>query len=105
MVGNQFWRAEFKPRNTVPWIICTICYALSALLLLVIRVVLKKRNDEKDARLRARGIDPDEVQNRRGHDETVLVDGEDTENAHVEKVNVAFLDLTDMQNDEFRYRL
>lgn len=88
----------------VPWSICTVCYILSAALLLVIRFLLKKRNDEKDARLRARGIDPDDV-NGRGHDETVLVDGEDKEKAHVEKVNVAFLDLTDLQNDEFKYRL
>ncbi len=107
LLGNLYWKAEFKPRNIVPWSINTVCYSTCAVLLLVIRVLLKRRNAVKDAKLRERGIDPATIDANRGHDEVVRTEPQDEEKAgaSTEKVNVAFLDLTDLQNDEFKYIL
>ena len=32
--GPQYWKAEYQPRNRVPWIILAVCWGVSALLLL-----------------------------------------------------------------------
>ena len=92
--GPQYWKAQYQPRNRVPWIILAVCWAVSALLLLATRAYLARENERR---------------NRAGPDakyENVYVaemgpDGK-TVKRHVDR---AFLDLTDMQNQDFRYAL
>ncbi|KAJ2979645.1 hypothetical protein NUW54_g11113 [Trametes sanguinea] len=38
--GPQYWEKKYQPRNHIPWLILSICWAVSALLLLATRVYL-----------------------------------------------------------------
>ena len=92
--GPQYWKAQYQPRNRVPWIILAVCWAVSALLLLATRAYLARENARRE---------------RAGPDATyedayvteVGPDGKTVER----RVDRAFLDLTDVQNREFRYVL
>jgi len=97
-VGNSagpfMWQEKYRPRNHIPWIIIGICYAICMVLLLVIRYMLAAENKRRD------GEPPDitytdmyiERKDKNGQWEKVKVDKE-------------FLDLTDIQNRDFRYVL
>ncbi|KAJ7055776.1 MFS general substrate transporter [Mycena amicta] len=97
-VGNAaaplMWKDKYKPRNRVPWTIILICYIVCMLIALVIRRVLRAENKRRDAELPSTEYDNVYIE-RVGADGTV------------EKVHVAkeFLDLTDIQNRDFRYVL
>ena len=115
--GPQYWQKKYQPRNHVPWLILSICWAVSAVILLATRFYLARENARRA---------------RETHDSTydevyiaeTQVDGTVVEKK-VDKVRLAvvlvwagwglglitifhvqaFLDLTDMQNREFRYVL
>ncbi|KAF8962206.1 MFS general substrate transporter [Flammula alnicola] len=92
--GPFMWQAKYKPRNHIPWIIIGICYVCCMVLLLAIRYVLSSENKRRDNE----PIDDtyDDV-----YIERIGKDGE-TEKVRVDK---EFLDLTDIQNRDFRYVL
>ncbi|RPD66615.1 MFS general substrate transporter [Lentinus tigrinus ALCF2SS1-7] len=92
--GPQYWEKKYQPRNHVPWLILSICWAVSAIILLVTRFYLAWENARRD---------------RETHDATyddVYITEKQEDGTVVEKkVDRAFLDLTDMQNRDFRYVL
>jgi len=93
-VGPFMWKAQYKPRNRVPWIIIICCYVSCLALLLIIRYVLSSENKRRDAEVPSDEYDHVYV-------ERLSPDGV------MEKVKVdkEFLDLTDIQNRSFRYVL
>ncbi|KAK0463735.1 major facilitator superfamily domain-containing protein [Desarmillaria tabescens] len=92
--GPFVWKKEYQPRNHVPWSLLAACNLASGILLLILRFMLATENKRRDM-------------NR--HDDTyddvyvthVNADGTTEER----KVDKAFLDLTDIQNKDFRYLL
>ncbi|CUA76058.1 hypothetical protein RSOLAG22IIIB_02065 [Rhizoctonia solani] len=83
-----------KPPNRVPWIVITISYFLCPVILLIIRLRLSRENNKRDA-------EPKIEQDADAYIEEILEDGTKIER----KVDKAFLDLTDIQNRDFRYVL
>ncbi|KZS99641.1 MFS general substrate transporter [Laetiporus sulphureus 93-53] len=90
-VGPLYWQDQYKPRYRVPWSILSACWFVSMLLLLTIRWVLAREN----ARREREEHDP-------AYDEVYITDEKTGKEVKVDK---AFLDLTDMQNRDFRYPL
>ncbi|KAM0748114.1 MFS general substrate transporter [Meredithblackwellia eburnea MCA 4105] len=99
IIGPQVWQAKYAPRNFVPWAVVIVSYSLCPVILLLIRFILNRENKRREAlafAAKADGIDQEE--------EVVDVkhaDGTTT----VEKVDKAFLDLTDKENLDYRYCL
>ncbi|KAH9886673.1 MFS general substrate transporter [Cubamyces lactineus] len=97
-IGNAsapfMWQAKYKPRNHVPWLIIGICYVVCPVLLLYIRWLLARENRKRDA-------EPADDKYDDVYIEVVLPDGTRTER----RVDKEFLDLTDVQNRDFRYVL
>lgn len=91
--GPFMWQAQYKPRNHVPWIIIGICYAVCMVLMLTIRWYLSRENKRRDAEPADHSYDNIYMER--------TVDGV-TEKVKVDK---EFLDLTDIQNRDFRYVL
>ncbi|KAF8500318.1 MFS general substrate transporter [Russula emetica] len=92
--GPFMWKAEYKPRYHVPWIIIGACFVSCMVLLFSIRVLLARENKRRDAEPRDDSYDD------------VYVTRIDEKGNHVEvKVSKEFLDLTDRQNRDFRYVL
>ncbi|KZT03213.1 MFS general substrate transporter [Laetiporus sulphureus 93-53] len=92
--GPFIWQAKYTPRNHVPWTIIGICYVCCMALLLIIRFVLARENKRRDA-------EPPDTTYDDVYIEVVLPDGKRVER----KVEKEFLDLTDIQNHDFRYVL
>jgi len=92
--GPFMWQAKYKPRNHVPWIIIGICYVCCMGLLLAIRHVLSSENKRRD----------NEPIDDTFDDVYIERMGKDGEMEKV-KVDKEFLDLTDIQNRDFRYVL
>ncbi|KAJ7457775.1 major facilitator superfamily domain-containing protein [Mycena latifolia] len=94
-VGPFMWQAKYKPRNHVPWIIIGLCFVSCMAILLIIRFVLAAENKRRDAE----PVSDDMYKNV--YVERLNADGV------MEKVKVdkEFLDLTDVQNRDFRYVL
>jgi len=92
--GPFMWKAKYKPRNHVPWIIIGVCDVACVSLLFAIRVLLSRENKRRDA-------EPlDDTY------ENVFLTKIDQDGKRVEmKVSKEFLDLTDKQNRDFRYVL
>ncbi|EIM88617.1 MFS general substrate transporter [Stereum hirsutum FP-91666 SS1] len=97
-IGNAaapfMWQAKYKPRYHIPWIIIGICYICCIALLFAIRTLLKRRNDLREA----------EAADDTYEDVYVIKTLDNGEKVEV-KVAKEFLDLTDMQNRDFRYVL
>ncbi|PIL25692.1 MFS general substrate transporter [Ganoderma sinense ZZ0214-1] len=97
-VGNAtapfMWQAKYTPRNHVPWTIIGIVYVICPLILLYIRFLLARENKRRDA-------EPVDEKYDDVYIEVVLPDGTRTER----RVDKEFLDLTDIQNRDFRYVL
>lgn len=96
-IGNAasplMWKAQYKPRNHVPWAVIGTCYVVCPLLLLLIRAVLVRENRIRDA---------EHVDDRQQYViERITEDGKRVEVT----VDKEFLDLTDRQNRDFRYVL
>jgi MFS family permease len=92
--GPFMWRAKYKPRNHVPWIVAGVCYLTCVVLLFSIRGLLARENKRRDAEPRDDSFDD-------VHMVRINEDGKRTE----VKVSKEFLDLTDRQNRDFRYVL
>ncbi|KAJ7257601.1 major facilitator superfamily domain-containing protein [Mycena rebaudengoi] len=94
-VGPFMWQAKYKPRNRVPWIIIASCYVCSMGIVLVIRHLLIAENKRRDAEYK-----PDT-----GYDDVYIERLTQDGSGVMEKVKVdkEFLDLTDIQNRDFRY--
>ncbi|KAF9464198.1 MFS general substrate transporter [Collybia nuda] len=96
-IGNAaspfMWQAKYRPRNHIPWIIIGISYAVCIGILLLIRFLLASENKRRDAEPADHSYDD------------VYIERE--KDGIVERVKVAkeFLDLTDIQNRDFRYVL
>ncbi|KAI0743076.1 MFS general substrate transporter [Daedaleopsis nitida] len=97
-IGNAaapfMWQAKYTPRNHIPWTIIGICYVICPLLMLFIRWLLKRENSRRDA-------EPVDDKYDDVYIEVVLPDGTRTER----RVDKEYLDLTDIQNRDFRYVL
>ncbi|KAF8480336.1 major facilitator superfamily domain-containing protein [Russula ochroleuca] len=92
--GPFMWRAKYKPRNHVPWIVIGVCSVSCMVLLFSIRVLLARENKRRDA-------EPPDSSFDDVHVVRIDEDGKRTE----VKVSKEFLDLTDRQNRGFRYVL
>ncbi|KAI6010102.1 MFS general substrate transporter [Pisolithus microcarpus] len=92
-VGPLMWKAQYKPRNHVPWAVIAVCYCVCPMILLVIRVLLDRENRKRDSE------PSNEVEEY--YIEKVTEDGKRIE----VKVDKEFMDLTDRQNRDFRYVL
>lgn len=92
--GPFMWQEKYRPRNHVPWTIIGACYLLCPALLLIIRQVLSAENKRRDAE------PPDETYDA-VYISIIAADGTRVER----KVDKEFLDLTDVQNRDFRYVL
>lgn len=98
LVGPQVWQAKYAPRNYVPWGIVLASYTICPILLWIIRTMLVRENMRRDrAKL-------DKMQAGEHHEEVVEVKNADG-TVTVQAVDVNFLDLTDKQNQDFRYCL
>ncbi|KAF6765362.1 membrane transporter [Ephemerocybe angulata] len=93
-VGPLMWKKQYQPRNRIPWIVVSLCVFVSAVLLFTLRTMLYLENKRRDREPRSAKYD--EVYMKKE-----LSDGT-VEKHHVDK---AFLDLTDIENRDFRYVL
>ena len=46
--GPQYWQKKYQPRNHVPWLILSICWAVSAVILLATRFYLAWENARRE---------------------------------------------------------
>ncbi|KAJ2912369.1 hypothetical protein MD484_g8049, partial [Candolleomyces efflorescens] len=93
-VGPLMWKKQYQPRNRIPWIIVSLCVFVSAVLLFTLRTMLYLENKRREREPRSTKYD-DVYVKRELDDGTVA-------KQHVDK---AFLDLTDIENRDFRYVL
>ncbi|KIK59493.1 hypothetical protein GYMLUDRAFT_669072 [Collybiopsis luxurians FD-317 M1] len=101
-IGNfaspLIWKKMYQPRNHVPWDFLAASMGASILLLLILRTVLARENARRD---NARHYHD-------AYDEVYLelkLDASGTGVVSKVKIDKAFLDLTDLQNQDFRYTL
>lgn len=92
-VGPLMWKAQYKPRNHIPWAVIGMCDIACPVLLFVIRAILVRENRIRDAEA---VFDVDEYVIER-----ITEDGKRVK----VKIDKEFLDLTDRQNRDFRYIL
>ncbi|CAL1698644.1 unnamed protein product [Somion occarium] len=92
--GPFMWQAQYKPRNHIPWIIIGICYVICPVILLVIRFLLRRENKRRDS-------EPADDTYDDVYIEVVDADGKTVQ----KKIDKEYLDLTDIQNRDFRYVL
>lgn len=93
-LGPFMWQEKYRPRNHVPWSIIGMCYIACPIILLIIRRMLAAENRRRDVEPRDDTYD----------DVYITVFGQDGK-AVEKKVDREFLDLTDIQNRDFRYVL
>lgn len=91
-VGNLIGPHVFVngPRFTVAWIVFIVCYALCAVIMVALLMLLKYRNKQKDKKMAALDVSP-RVLDEKGQ----IKPSEE----------LAWLDLTDFENPLFRYVL
>lgn len=89
-VSQFMWKAQYQPRNHVPWAVITSCNFAAGIALVVLRFMLASENTKRERET------PDDR-----HDAVYIVDESGVER----KVDKAFLDLTDKENRDFRYVL
>lgn len=87
IISPQIWRAKDAPRYIPAWIVqIVLSFFFAPMLALVIRFILKRRNSER-------------IANWTDDAGLLEIDGEAV------KINVAMLDLTDLENKSFIYPL
>ncbi|KZT60921.1 MFS general substrate transporter [Calocera cornea HHB12733] len=93
---TQFWKAQYRPRDTVPWAIILMSEGITICLIILLRVLLIRENKRRDA-LQA---DEKDEQGEYGY-------VEQEENGHIvrRRVEKRLMDLTDRENLSFRYAL
>ncbi|KJA27018.1 hypothetical protein HYPSUDRAFT_35538 [Hypholoma sublateritium FD-334 SS-4] len=94
IAGPFMWKKQYQPRNHVPWSIIAACIGACTVLILLLRFMLQAENRRRDAEQRDDSYDDVYIKEE-------LADGTRTEK-HVDR---AFLDITDIQNRDFRYVL
>ncbi|KAI0819031.1 MFS general substrate transporter [Irpex lacteus] len=92
--GPQYWKKEYQPRNHIPWAILSACWAATAVLMMVTRVYLARENKKREE-------EPYDA----SHDEVYITETREDGTKEEVRVDKAFLDLTDIENREFRYVL
>lgn len=92
--GPFAWKKEYQPRNHVPWDLLAASMGVSALLFLVLRFMLAAENKRRDA-----------AQRDDSYDDVYLTHVDEDGTTVEKRVDRAFLDLTDIQNKDFRYVL
>ncbi|KAK0497020.1 major facilitator superfamily domain-containing protein [Armillaria luteobubalina] len=90
----SYGKRKYQPRNHVPWTLIAACNLASGILLLILRFMLATENKRRDMNQHDDTYDDVYVTH-------VNADGTTEER----KVDKAFLDLTDIQNKDFRYLL
>ena len=116
--GPFMWQQKYRPRNHVPWAIIVACEGAFALLFVVIRTYLDRENRRRDRErelVEGAGSEGDAdadgvgkgAGKLKGEAEDVYYVTVKDENGRMvqRKVDKAFLDLTDIQNRDFRYIL
>ncbi|KAJ7611715.1 MFS general substrate transporter [Roridomyces roridus] len=95
-VGPFMFQAKYKPRNHVPWVIIGCCYLTMIVTLLGIRFYMAAQNKKREEEPADETYDHVYVHNS-------------TDSGATEKIDMAnlkeYLDLTDIQNRDFRYVL
>jgi hypothetical protein len=92
--GPFMWKKKYQPRNHVPWAVISACGGTCAALILLLRFMLDRENKKRNVEQRDDSYDDVYITQE-------SLDGTKTQK-HVDK---AFLDLTDIQNRDFRYVL
>jgi len=97
IISPQIWVAKDGPRYYAAWIVqIVISWVGTPIILLVIRAILSRRNKERRA-----WIEQQQASGAVGVVEQIDDDGQLVQNT----VDVAFLDLTDLENKYFIYPL
>jgi MFS family permease len=97
IISPQIWAARDSPRYYPAWIVqIVISWVLTPVLLLIIRVVLARRNKERQEWI---------AQQQAGGSLGVVEQVDDDGQVLRTTVDVAFLDLTDLENKYFIYPL
>ncbi|MBW0514979.1 hypothetical protein O181_054694 [Austropuccinia psidii MF-1] len=97
IIAPQLWQTQFKPRNQVPWAIITASYVVSSCILLFMRFYLQRQNTLRDRQAAHQDFP------RAQHQKATQTNTElDTESLDIDK---EFMDLTDLENKDFRYVL
>ncbi|TFK30169.1 membrane transporter [Coprinopsis marcescibilis] len=92
--GPFMWKMMYQPRNRVPWMVISTSIVTSSVLILALRFMLSRENDVRDKETRDETYD------------NVCVEKETKDGGKAEQqIDKAFLDLTDIQNRDFRYIL
>jgi len=92
--GPFMWKAKYKPRNHVPWAIIAASIVTCAILILGLRYMLHSENKRREGEQRDETYDD------------VYLTQETKDGIQSEKrIDKNFLDLTDIQNRDFRYTL
>jgi len=107
---TQFWRAQYRPIDLVPWGICLASVVGDVILLLTIRTLLVRENARRDA---LQGISKEDAARRVAalnhnpdDDEYGVVEVMDETGKLVRRrVEKNMLDMTDRENLSFRYVL
>ncbi|KAF9265637.1 MFS general substrate transporter [Marasmius fiardii PR-910] len=92
--GPFVWKKQYQPRNHVPWALLAASCGASAVLLYVLRFILARENQRRNAEAR------DET-----YDNVYITHVNPDGSKEQKRVDKAFLDLTDIQNRDFRYVL
>ncbi|EGF98722.1 uncharacterized protein MELLADRAFT_45958 [Melampsora larici-populina 98AG31] len=90
IIAPQLWQSKYKPRNIVPWSIITFCYVFGALILIFMRFYLKRQNFIRDSKIT---------------NQVIVNKQKENENENEDKSVKAFMDLTDLENSDYRYVL
>ncbi|KAJ3819734.1 major facilitator superfamily domain-containing protein [Lentinula raphanica] len=96
VVSPLIWKSQYQPRNHVPWDFIAASMGASIILLLTLRIMLAKENANRDK------------ENRQDDYNDVYLPSKELDsgiNVPQRKVDKVFLDLTDIQNRDFRYTL
>jgi hypothetical protein len=97
MLCTQFWKVQYRPRNTVPWAIQLSSYVFDIGVIYALRLYFQYLNRKRDAEKLASGKEYEEY----GYVEHVNEDGSVVKM----KVPIQFMDVTDWENKAFRYAL
>ncbi|KIK59492.1 hypothetical protein GYMLUDRAFT_44465 [Collybiopsis luxurians FD-317 M1] len=92
------WKKMYQPRNHVPWDFLATGMGASILILLALRTMLARENTRRDSATRYHDA----------YDDVYLESKSVASEAEIvlkAKIDKAFLDLTDLQNHDFRYTL
>lgn len=97
MLNSQFWKIQYRPRNTVPWVIILVSLIFNMLCIWALRLHLVAENKRRDAEKAASGVEYPDF----GYIEATGEDGQ----VRKVKVPIQYLDITDKENRAFRYAL